>query len=140
MNTQCTKCGTNLALPWTFCPHCGLAVVHNPPAASAPGSHQKSSVPGAFAGLLCGVLFAPALIIFGTLLCLTGLGAILGIPVIILGILAPLAGPMFGISEHKTKCPCCGTGIITVEDGQLHYCPSCNREFALDDHGLAKAS
>ena len=136
MTTQCSKCGTHIAQPWSFCPNYGTTVTHE---SQPPVDHETSSVPGAFGGLLFGLITAPVLIIVGTLLCLTGLGAFLGIPMIITGIFAPLVGPMVGISEHRGKCPSCGRRIISVEDGQLHYCPACNQEFAIGDHHLAKA-
>jgi len=97
-------------------------------------------VPGAFGGLLFGVITAPVLIIFGTLLCLTGLGAFLGVPMIIAAVLAPLAGPLLGIGEHKVRCPSCRTRMITVADSQLHFCPACDKEFALGEHHMARAS
>ncbi len=141
MNAQCSKCGTQLALPWSFCPQCGLAVTHESQASAAlPAEHKKSSMPGAFGGLFVGVVMAPVLIIFGALLCLTGLGAILGIPMIIAGLVSPLAGPLMGMKEHQGKCPCCGTHVVSVTDGQPHYCPSCDSEFELIDHPMAKAS
>ena len=140
MNAQCSKCGKRLSLPWVFCPHCGLEVTSETHPEAVRAEHQKSSVPGAFGGLLFGVIVAPILIIVGTLLCLTGLGAFLGIPMIIAAIFAPLAGPLIGIGEHKGKCPSCGTRVISVEDGQNHYCPTCAKEFALSDHQVAKAS
>lgn len=140
MNAQCAKCGTHLAMPWSFCPRCGLAVTHESDQLAGPVEHKKSSVPGAFGGLLFGVIAAPILIIVGTLLCLTGLGAFLGIPMIIVAIVAPLAGPLIGIGEHKGKCPSCGTRVISVTDGHSHYCPTCAKEFALGDQQVAKAS
>jgi predicted amidophosphoribosyltransferase len=140
MNAQCLKCGTQLAIPWSFCPQCGLAITHVTHAEVVHAEHQKSSVPGAFGGLLFGVIAAPILIIVGTLLCLTGLGAFLGVPMILAAIIAPLAGPLFGIGEHGGKCPSCGTRVISVTDGQVHYCPTCAKEFALSDHQVAKAS
>jgi hypothetical protein len=101
--------------------------------------HDKSSIPGAFGGLFFGAVMAPVLIIFGTLLCLTGLGAILGIPMIIAGLVSPLAGPLMGMGEHQGKCPCCGVHVVSVTDGQPHYCPSCDHEFTLIDHPVAHA-
>lgn len=139
MNAQCTRCGTSLALPWSFCPHCGVAITHEAHAEAPHAEHQKSTLPGAFGGLLFGVITAPVLLIVGILLCLTGLGAFLGIPMIIAAILAPLAGPLMGIGEHRAKCPGCGTRMITVADGKLHYCPACDKEFALGEHLVAKA-
>ena len=140
MNAPCTKCGTQLEMSWTFCPKCGLVITHETQPAGPPPEHEKSSVPGAFGGLLFGVIAAPVLFIFGTLLCLTGLGAILGIPMIIAAIVVPLAGPLMGISEHKVRCPSCATLMITVADSQLHYCPTCEKEFALGEHHVARAS
>jgi predicted RNA-binding Zn-ribbon protein involved in translation (DUF1610 family) len=129
-----------LEMSWTFCPKCGVTVTHVTRPAGPPPEHEKSSVPGAFGGLLFGVIAAPVLFIFGALLCLTGLGAILGIPMIIAAILVPLAGPLMGISEHKVRCPSCATRMITIADGQLHYCPACEKEFALGEHHVARAS
>lgn len=140
MNAQCSKCGTQLALAWSFCPNCGLTVTHEVRQAGPPAEHTKSSMPGAFGGLFFGVVTASVLIIFGTLLCLTGLGALLGVPMIIAGVLAPLAGPLFGMGEHQGKCPSCGIHVVSVTDGQSHHCPACDKEFALlEDHGIVKA-
>ena len=142
MDAQCSKCGTVLGLAWSFCPHCGLTVHHEVQPASPPSDpeqHTTSSIPGAFGGLFLGVATASVLIIFGAMLCLTGLGAILGVPLIIAGILAPLASPLFGMGEHQGKCPSCGIHVISVTDGQDHHCPACDKEFALVDHRVAKA-
>jgi len=140
MNSQCTQCGTSLASSWTFCPQCGRTIPREVRHDAAPAEHEKSSMPGAFGGLLFGVIAAPILIIVGTLLCLTGLGAFLGVPMIIAAIVAPLLGPLIGIGEHKVSCPSCSTRMITVADSKLHYCPTCEKEFALGEHQVAKAS
>lgn len=140
MNAPCTKCGTPLEMSWSFCPKCGLTINHQAQPHAEPAVHEKSSIPGAFGGLLFGVITAPVLIIFGTLLCLTGLGAFLGVPMIIAGILAPLAGPIFGMGEHKVRCPNCHTREITIADSKLHHCPNCDKEFALGEHHVAQAN
>ncbi len=137
MNVQCAKCATQLALAWDFCPHCGLAVPHEVQQAGPPPEHERSSVPGGFGGLYVGLIAVPILLIFGGMLCLTGLGAILGIPLIILAIISPLLGPVIGLGEHKGKCPSCGTRVISVTDSQNHFCPACDKEFALSDHHQA---
>jgi len=129
-----------LELSWTYCPGCGLAVSREIHSHGEHAAHEKSSMPGAFGGLLCGVIAAPILLIVGIMLCLTGLGALLGVPMIIAAIFAPLAGPLFGMGEYKVSCPSCKTRMITVPDGQLHYCPACQKEFALGEHQLVKAS
>ena len=139
MNAPCTRCGTLLEMPWGFCPKCGLAITREVRQYPTPAEHEKSSVPGAFGGLLFGIIAAPVLLIVGTLLCLTGLGAFLGIPLIIAAIFAPLAGPLIGIGEHRVRCPWCNTREITIADGKLHYCPNCDKEFSLGEHQVVKA-
>jgi hypothetical protein len=136
MDVHCSKCGTTLTTLWTFCPHCGTAVSHE-----NHNQEQPEHVParGAFGGLVYGLIAAPILIVAGIMICLTGWGVFLGVPVIVLGILAPLAGPLFGMGEHKGKCPACGTVVITVGDGKLHDCPACNAKFAVGEHAAAGA-
>ena len=102
MSELCSKCGAHLSSPWRFCPLCGAVIpteapqeTQNPP--------EKAPMKGAFSGLLLGVIVTPMCIIVGTMLCLTGLGAILGIPMIIGGVLAPLLGPMIVIGVRETK-------------------------------------
>jgi len=139
MKAQC-KCGTPLEKFWSCCPKCGATPNHEtvPPAEHA--DPEKRSFPGAFGGLLFGVVTAPVLIIFGTLLCLTGLGAFLGVPMVIAGLVAPVAGPLIGFGEYTVRCPYCHTREITVADSKLHSCPKCEREFALGaHHQVAKA-
>jgi DNA-directed RNA polymerase subunit RPC12/RpoP len=94
---------------------------------------------GAFGGLIYGVIAAPILIVAGIMISLTGWGIFLGVPVIVLGILAPLAGPLFGMGEHKGRCPECGTTVITIGDGKVHDCPTCSAKFAVGEHAAAGA-
>ena len=136
MDANCSKCGMHLSSPWSFCPHCGAAI---------PLEHHETEerhIParGAFGGLLYGVIAAPILIIAGVMICLTGWGIFIGVPIVAIGVLAPLAGPIFGMGEHKGKCPECGTTVISVADGKVHDCPACSAQFAVNDrevkHGI----
>jgi hypothetical protein len=104
MNNACTKCGGRLDEEWTFCARCG-AKVEGPTAEIAPAGHEHEPAPvtGAFSGAMFGLIAAPIAIVFGVMLCLTGLGMVVGIPVIVLGILAPLAGPLLGMGAAKGK-------------------------------------
>jgi hypothetical protein len=129
MDTNCSKCGTHLASPWIFCPHCGTAVAHE----AHPSGHQHHPARGAFGGLYLGLIAAPILIIPGVLLCLLGWGIFFGVPMIVLGIMAPLLGPVVGMGEHRGKCPSCGTRMISVDDGRRHECPVCSEKFAIGD-------
>ena len=136
MDAHCSKCGNDLAQPWSFCPHCGAPVarVH-----AAPQPHEPIPTEGAFSGMAVGMVAGPLMIVAGIMICLTGWGLFLGVPVIVLGILAPLAGPIFGMGEHKGKCPSCGTRVVTVADGHAHHCPACSKEFAVEDGAVVKA-
>ena len=100
MNHLCTKCGERIDEPWIFCARCGAHVERAP---EQPPEHEAAPVTGAFSGALFGVIAAPILLIVGVMLCLTGWGIFLGIPVIIGAILAPLAGPVFGLGAAKDK-------------------------------------
>jgi predicted RNA-binding Zn-ribbon protein involved in translation (DUF1610 family) len=129
MDAHCSKCGLQVPLRGKYCPHCGTAVAKE----YHPIEHAHHRARGAFGGMFYGLIAAPILIIPGILLCLLGWGIVLGIPMILLGILLPIAGPLFGMGEHKGRCPSCGTRMISVEDGKKHECPVCNANFAMED-------
>jgi hypothetical protein len=125
MTGLCLKCGAQLSSPWRFCPLCGAEVSaveltpqirQQPPAAP-----EKAPIRGAFGGLFLGVIVTPICIIVGTMLCLTGLGAILGIPMIVGGIAAPLLGPMINLGEPKGECPWCGAEISNVFNASVQH-------------------
>ena len=129
MDAHCSKCGMQVPSLWKFCPHCGTAIALE----SHPSKHEHHAARGAFGGMFYGLIAAPILIFPGMLLCFLGWGIVLGIPMILLGILMPIAVPIFGLGEHKGKCPSCGTRMISVEDGKGHACPVCNEKFAMED-------
>jgi len=135
MDANCSKCGAHLTPSWVFCPHCGTGIAHEVHARE----HQLHPARGAFGGMVYGLIAAPVLIIPGILLCLLGWGIFLGVPMIVLGILAPILGPVFGMGEHRAKCPACGTAMLTIADGKMHSCPTCNERFALDREGVVRA-
>ncbi len=136
MNSNCAKCGMQLEVAWEFCPQCGAT--HERHAAETP-EPEHHPARGAFGGLAYGLIAAPILIVTGIMICLTGWGILLGLPVIVAGILAPLAGPLLGMSEHAAKCPVCGTHMVTVADGKVHHCPVCSEKFAVGEHGVIAA-
>jgi hypothetical protein len=78
-----------------------------------------------------GVIATPVLIIVGIMLCLTGLGAILGIPLIVCGVIAPLAGPMIGLGELKGACPWCGAHVASFMKRPGFFCHACSKRIAI---------
>ncbi len=142
MEGICRRCQSQLEAQWKFCPQCGLGVIHEAAEhpAEAPVRPQSAPVLGAFSGLLFGLLAAPVMLIVGTMLCLTGLGAIAGIPMIIGGILAPLLGPMLGIGALRGKCPWCGARVSSVLRTQGFYCHVCSGRIAVVNRRFEKAT
>lgn len=128
MDAACLHCETKLASPWKFCPNCGAAA---PKELRQPAETEKAPVKGPFSGLLFGVIAAPVMIMVGVMLCLTGLGAILGIPMIIGGVLAPLAGPMIGLGAIKGKCPLCDAPVSSLPGVESFHCEACHRQIAV---------
>ena len=140
MEGLCSKCGAHLAAPWKFCPTCGATITAEIQHIPAP-PEEKAPISGAFGGFFLGVIVAPMMIIVGTMLCLTGLGAFAGVPMIIIGILAPLLGPQFGYGMLKGKCPWCGA---TIRSGMAHakgfYCHACSHRIVIQDRKFIRAT
>ena len=136
MSDHCQKCNASLSSPWSFCPTCGTRVMHEQ---LAPTEAERPPVKHAFSGLLYGLIVAPMCIIVGGMLCCTGLGAFLGVPVIFAGILAPLIGPMVGIGEPRGKCPWCGNELNDIVNSPAFECHACHGRVLLQDHKFVKA-
>lgn len=139
MNTPCPSCSAHLEPAWRFCPACGAAAAAHPAPAAHAVDKEKAPLRKAFGGLLWGVIAAPIMIIVGMLLCLTGLGAFLGIPLIIGGALAPLAGPMIGLGELKGDCPWCGAAVTSILNKPGFACHACGRRIEIHDHKFVRA-
>lgn len=138
---QCPKCSGHLDPHWDFCPHCAAANPGAVHAAPAPRKHENTSARKAFGGLYFGLVVAPPCLILGGMLCCTLLGAFLGIPLIILGILSPLLGALLGLKELNVRCPWCGTRIISLFHNTRDFsCPACSHMIAIHNHQLQKAA
>ena len=102
MNSLCPHCGHHLESPWHFCANCGAHLPGPTEIAREHPAPEPAPIQGAFGGMFFGFITAPLLLVVGSLLCLTGLGAFLGVPMILAGIVAPLAGALFGMSRDTT--------------------------------------
>src|SRR4051794_38009075 len=106
MSDLCLHCETALESNWEFCAKCGTHIErHAEPVrpAEPPPPAEAAPVQGAFSGLYFGLIAMPLMLVVGVMLCLTGWGIFLGIPVIIGAMLAPLAGPLLGLGAAKDK-------------------------------------
>jgi hypothetical protein len=137
MSDHCQKCGAQTTSPWSFCPTCGTRIPPQEKLASA--EVEKAPIKPAFSGLLFGLIVAPMCLIVGGMLCCTGLGAFLGVPVIIAGILAPLIGPMVGLGEPRGKCPWCGNELTDIVNSPAFECHSCNGKVLFENSKFVKA-
>lgn len=75
----------------------------------------------------------------GTMLCLAGLGALAGVPVIILVILSPLIGPTLGIKVVRGSCPSCGAKIGSIGPIDTFVCRSCKNKVQVKRRELLPA-
>lgn len=138
METLCKQCGAHVSSAWKFCPQCGVAVEDASQAESGSSAQEQAPAKGAFTGLLFGMLAVPLLFIVGTMLCLTGLGAFLGVPMILAGILAPLIGPLLGVGVLRGNCPWCNARIGAVAGITGFYCHMCSKRIAIEGRKFVK--
>ena len=138
MTGNCSKCRASIDQAWAFCPRCATPIHHEAEAAH-PLAHEMPPVKGGFSGLLFGLVAAPVLIIYGGMICLTGLGIFLGVPMIIAGILAPLIGPVLGLNAMKGVCPWCGKDVGSVALFDRFSCPACSKRIVARKQELLRA-
>ena len=140
MSGSCIKCGASLQGSWKFCPHCGASGAPSPttPAEKSP-PHEPAPARYAFGGLFFGLVTAPVLIIYGTMICLLGPWMVLGIPMIIAGICAPILGPYLAINAVRGKCPWCGAKISSIGPVDAFFCHACSKRIVVVKRELLKA-
>jgi len=86
---------------------------------------EPAKAMGRTVGCLSGTIGAGCMQIIGVLLCLTGIGAIVGIPLIIMGFAAPaVTGAITGEIMIKSSCPACGQAIEDIKKPG-YDCPAC---------------
>ena len=124
---------------WRFCPQCGKGCVVESHAERVHEPAERAPLKGGFSGMLFGMLAVPILVIVGTMLCLTGLGAILGIPMILAAVFAPLLGPMIGLGALQGKCPWCGVIVNSLAGTKDFDCHACGKRVAISHREFVAA-
>lgn len=132
---SCSKCAAHLDVNWVFCPRCGGTGVHDQHKAE---HHEKAPARFVISGVILGFVAAPVFIIYGTLICLLGPPMVLGIPLIIIGILAPFAGPYLAINAVRGRCPWCNTKITSVGPLDAFYCHACSKPIEIHEHEMSR--
>ena len=95
---------------------------------------------GALKGLGKGLVIGGSVVGFGFLISLTVIGAIIGIPLIVIGfaiiILGPFVGGLVGLATRKAKCPYCQNEIkFNVEKALT--CENCHKRLLVRDNPLS---
>ena len=140
MSGICRKCAAPLESSWKFCPHCGAAnALEAPETAHEHPAHENAPVKSAFSGLVLGFIAAPVLMILGGMICLTGLGVFLGVPMIIAGVCAPLIGSLVGLNALKGKCPWCGADVSGVGLFDRFSCSACSKRIVVRKQEMIRA-
>lgn len=140
MNSPCVQCGAHLEPLWGFCPHCGASSAHGSLAVAEHPEPERTPVKGAFGGLLLGVVATPVMLMVGSLLLITGVGALPGILLIVGGVLAPLAGPVLGMNAVRGHCPWCGAEVSSIALIDRFSCSACKGKIAVRHRELMKAA
>ncbi len=87
-------------------------------------------------GCFSGVFAGGAAIGFGSLLCFTGIGAILGVPLIIVGIIYPFYN--MGNSSLIGNCPYCGHETIAFRKDPGVTCKACQQRIIIKNGNFYK--
>jgi DNA-directed RNA polymerase subunit RPC12/RpoP len=76
---------------------------------------KRRPVFGVLVGVLVGTAAGIAMMFLGWLLCKTGVGCVLGIPLYLAGLTAPIiVGVVGGLGAVQGICPVCGHKIVTL--------------------------
>jgi hypothetical protein len=133
MSGFCPKCGKELASAARFCAVCGEANTRvagqNPVQSQTEIKSAKGQ--GTALGCLTGWGVSGCLVPVGVLLCFTGIGAIIGIPILIAGLAALVIGPLLGLGTKKGKCPWCGSVVMSAFGSRGFDCPVCKNRIVV---------
>ncbi len=88
---------------------------------------------GMAAGCLSGWVFGVFLIIAGVALTFTGIGAVIGVPLILIGLVLPFIAPFVGLNAVRGPCPYCGAQVRSSRTDAGVTCPVCRHRILIRD-------
>lgn len=141
---SCSECKKEISDQALSCPGCGFPLEVKEiqkerifTEAEELKLESVSKVKGFFSGLFLSVLIIPA----GLFLSMTGIGALIGIPLIIFGLFAPflgltgkkyVKGEMIGTGILKGPCPYCKKEFTTAKMDSSVDCPHCKKRLFVE--------
>jgi len=143
----CNKCGSPVNPKSKKCQRCGTAVETDAKSNSITTSGQTADTTQAKSAKVQGVLLGIAtasvglgcLIPLGIVLCFTGIGALVGIPLILLGLFYSVFEPLKGLGALKGECPWCGMKVLRPEGGAVGVtCQACKKRIVIKNGRFVK--
>ncbi|MEK7775316.1 MAG: hypothetical protein AAB305_05480 [Candidatus Zixiibacteriota bacterium] len=100
-------------------------------------TEAKSAKGMGVAGCLGGTGCCVWIIAIGFLLCFTGIGMLIGIPLIIAGLLMLILAPLVAFGTLKGKCPWCATEVYSTSPEGFN-CSACKKRIVIKDKKFFK--
>lgn len=131
---QCPRCKCHIEASLRMC-SCGHDFFPQPVPVSTRTEIQNTPVLNTATGCVAGSTMGVLLILGGSLVSLTGIGAIIGIPMIIAGIGCFVAGPIAGAKMKVVDgvCPYCNGKVQTFATIRALDCPECKQRILFRD-------
>lgn len=143
---SCPECSKEISDKAQSCPNCGIPINSVFPEISKTELNYTETVASNEAavqgcvGCMAGSMTMWLAIIVGGLLCLTGIGAFVGVPLIFFGILIPFVLPFLtgaaGSMSRKGACPYCSNQISSYTTA--FDCIFCKKRIIVKDNKFYK--
>jgi DNA-directed RNA polymerase subunit RPC12/RpoP len=133
----CPNCGQISPSDASACP-CGYQLAGNQPISPPPLTQtsqptESDKAVGVAAGAVMGMGCSAMFFVCGLLLSLTGIGAIIGVPMMLGALVLPFLMPALGLAAIKSPCPYCRTTVRARSTDPGVTCPGCKKRVVIRD-------